>query len=118
MPLSITNCDVLLFADDATVTTSGDSIPYVEHNLNLGTKQFSRWCNKNDMIVSVPVTQVTQSPSRPSWLDYTSINGTLVPSIQRLAFPSLVVTCKFLGLSPRGVEAAGLGMLRQSDRRT
>ena len=54
VPLSVTNCNVLLFADDATVTTSGDSIPYVEHNLNLGTKQFSRWCNKNDMIVSVP----------------------------------------------------------------
>ena len=54
VPLSIANGDVLLFADDATVTTSGDSIPYVEHNLNLGTKQFSRWCNKNDMIVSVP----------------------------------------------------------------
>ena len=64
------------------------------------------------------VTQVTQSPSRPLWLDYTSINGTLVPSIQRLAFPSLVVTCKFLGLSPRGVEATGLGMLRQSAQRT
>ena len=54
VPLSIMNCDVLLFADDATVTISGDSIPCVEHNLNLGTKQISKWCNKNDMIVSVP----------------------------------------------------------------
>ena len=56
VPLSIVDCDVLLFADDATVTTSGDSIPYVEHNLNLalGTKQFSKWCNKNDMIVRAP----------------------------------------------------------------
>ena len=68
--------------------------------------------------IYIIVTQVTQSFSRPSWLDYTTINGALVPSIQRLAFPSLVVTCKLLGLSPRGVEAAGLGMLRQSARRT
>ena len=42
VPLTITDCNELLFADDATVTTSGDSIPYVEHNLNLGTKQFSQ----------------------------------------------------------------------------
>ena len=54
VPLTITDCDVLLFADDATVTTFGDSIPYVEHDLNLGTKQFSKWCNKNNIIVSVP----------------------------------------------------------------
>ena len=63
-------------------------------------------------------TRVTQCPSRPSWLHRTSIYGALVPSIQRMAFPSLVVTCKFLGLSPRDVEATGLGMLRQSDLRT
>ena len=66
--MSIVNCDKLFFADDATATTSGENIKIIEESLNKDVKNVSKWCDKNDMVVSLPKS-----------------NSLLVASRQRLA---------------------------------
>ena len=45
-------CAPLLYADDTTITTSGNSIRQIENTVSSDVKHVSDWCDGNDMVLS------------------------------------------------------------------
>ena len=41
-----------MYADDTTVTTTGDTVKQIENSLSKESKSISKWCNNNDMVLS------------------------------------------------------------------
>jgi hypothetical protein len=52
--LFLCNTKELLFADDATLTTFGESNKIIEENLTIDTRNVYKWCLANDMVLSIP----------------------------------------------------------------
>ena len=44
----------MIYADDTTVSAVSDSIEEIEITLSNDVKHTSQWCNKNDMVISIP----------------------------------------------------------------
>ena len=76
LPLFLSEVELLLiFADDTTVAATGTEPKIIEKQLNKNVKNVSKWCNKNDMVVSLPK---SSSMLCASWqrLLHTDINDT------------------------------------------
>lgn len=54
MPLSIETTDELLYADDTTLSATSKHILEIETSLGHDIKRVSDWCDKNDMVLSIP----------------------------------------------------------------
>jgi hypothetical protein len=54
LPLHISHCDQILYADDATITFPGKTIKEIEDCLAQALTSISEWCEQNDMILSIP----------------------------------------------------------------
>ena len=57
LPQHIKYCILELFADDATLYTSGPKVPSICSHLEADLKNFCEWCLDNDMILNVPKTK-------------------------------------------------------------
>ena len=50
----VKNSDVLLYADDTTLSTSGKVIQNIEQKHHQDVKNVLVWCRKNDMVMNIP----------------------------------------------------------------
>ena len=57
LPDSITNGELVMFADDTTIFCTGDNIERVIDNLNASAKELFQWCNKNQLTVHAGKTE-------------------------------------------------------------
>ena len=51
LPLSIRNCNIDIFADDATLHKSSNSIDNINSNLQVDINNVLQWCKQNSMIL-------------------------------------------------------------------
>ena len=54
LPLFVSHCIDLLYADDTTLLSIGQSIKDIELSLTSDVENIERWCNHNDMVLSIP----------------------------------------------------------------
>ena len=82
MPLFIKRINTLLYADDATISTSGKRIVDIENTLFDSGTSAHDWCHKNDMILSLPKcnTDHFQQKKQPSTLNV-DIDSTIIPNL-------------------------------------
>ena len=82
MPLFIKRINTLLYADDATISTSGKRIVDIENTLSDSGTSAHDCCHKNDMILSLPKCNTAhfQQKKQPSSLNV-DIDGTIIPNL-------------------------------------
>lgn len=64
MPQHIKYCILELFADDATLYTSGPKVPSICSLLEADLNNFCEWCLENDMILNIPKTKAIYISSK------------------------------------------------------
>lgn len=64
LPQHIKYCILELFADDATLYTSGPKVPSICSLLEADLNNFCEWCLENDMILNIPKTKAIYISSK------------------------------------------------------
>lgn len=64
LPLSLTSCEIDLYADDSTLHTSHSNLEIVNTQLNADFREICNWCDANNMIINSKKTMVLATGTR------------------------------------------------------